>query len=106
MDQASNTSPLNESYKMLGVHINPVLDFREHLTHITKDVRKVAKALAKRKLSSSFKTLLIEQLLKSKYHATHLGVLNDYQLTETDGVLNTALNQATCFVPNFPTERV
>ena len=36
---------------MLGVHINSMLDFREHLHHITKDVRKLAKALAKRKQS-------------------------------------------------------
>ena len=42
--------PPNKSYKMLGVHINPVLDFREHFTNITKDVRKLAKALTKRKL--------------------------------------------------------
>jgi len=39
--------PPNKSYKMLGVHINPMLDFREHFLHITKDVRKLAKALAK-----------------------------------------------------------
>jgi len=37
--------PPNKSYKMLGVHINPILDFREHFMHITKDVRKLAKAL-------------------------------------------------------------
>jgi hypothetical protein len=43
--------PPNNPYKMLGVHINPMLDFREHFHHITKDVRKLAKALAKRKLS-------------------------------------------------------
>jgi hypothetical protein len=30
--------PPNKSYKMLGVHINPMLDFREHFLHITKDV--------------------------------------------------------------------
>ncbi len=45
--------PPNKSYKMLGVHISTTLDFREHLTHITKDVRLLAKALAKRKLSPS-----------------------------------------------------
>jgi hypothetical protein len=44
---------------MLGVNINPVLNFREHLAHITKDVRKLAKALAKRKLGPSFKSLVI-----------------------------------------------
>jgi hypothetical protein len=43
--------PPNKSYKMLGVHINPMLDFREHFLHITKDVKKLANALAKRKLT-------------------------------------------------------
>jgi hypothetical protein len=56
----------NKSYKMLGLHINPVPDFREHLAHITKDVRKLAKTPAKIKLSPSLKTLVIEQLLKFK----------------------------------------
>jgi len=61
--------PPCKPYKMLGVHINTILDFRENLTHINKDVRKLAKALAKQKLSPSLKTLVTEQLLKSKYHA-------------------------------------
>ena len=52
--------PPNKSYKMLGVNINPVLDFREHFLHINKDVRKLAKALAKRKLSPPLKSLAIE----------------------------------------------
>ena len=43
--------PPNKSYKMLGVLIDTILDFREHFLHITKDVRKLAKTLAKRKLS-------------------------------------------------------
>jgi hypothetical protein len=73
--------PPNKSYKMLGVHINPMLDFREHFLHITKDVKKLAKALAKRKLSPPLKSAAIEQLLKSKNHATHLGVFNERQLT-------------------------
>jgi hypothetical protein len=34
--------PPNKSYKMLGVHINSMLDFRDHLTHITIDIRKLA----------------------------------------------------------------
>ena len=55
---------------MSGVHINPMLDFREHFLHITKDVKKLAKTLAKRKPSPPLKALAIEQLLKSKYHAT------------------------------------
>jgi hypothetical protein len=49
--------PPNKSYKMLGVHINPMLDFREHFLHVTKEVKKLAKALAKRKLSPSLKWL-------------------------------------------------
>jgi hypothetical protein len=44
---------------MLRVHINPMLDFREHFLHITKDVKKLAKTLAKRKLSPSLKALAI-----------------------------------------------
>ncbi len=58
---------------MLEVYIIPVLDFREHVTNITKDVRKLAKALTNGKLNPPYKTLVAEQLLKSKYHATHLG---------------------------------
>ncbi len=83
--------PPNKSYKMLGIHITTTLDFREHLAHITKDVRLLAKALAKRNLSPPYKTLVIEQLLKSKYHATHLCVFNDRQMSEIDGILNKAL---------------
>ena len=91
---------------MLGVHINTTLDFREHLTHITKDVRLLAKALAKRKLSPPYKTRVVEQLLKSRYHATHLGVFNDKQLSEIDGILNKALRLATGLLSNFFTEGV
>jgi hypothetical protein len=91
---------------MLGVHINPMLDFREHFLHITKDVKKLAKALAKRKLSPPLKSIAIEQLLKSKYHATHLGVFNVRQLTSIDGIINKAMRQALGLLPNFPTEGV
>jgi hypothetical protein len=44
---------------MLGVHINPMLDFREHFLHITKDVKKLAKALAKLKLIPPLKIVAI-----------------------------------------------
>ena len=91
---------------MLELYMNPVIDFQEHLVYITKDVRTLAKALAKRTLSPSIKTLVIEQLLISKYHATHLGVFNNRQLVEIDGILNKALRQATCLLSNFPTEGV
>ena len=98
--------PPNKSYKMLGVHINPMLDFREHFAHITKDVQKLAKTLAKRKLSPPLKSLAIEQLLKSKCHATHLGMFNERHLTAIDGILNKAMRQALGLLSNFPTEGV
>jgi hypothetical protein len=87
---------------MLGFHINPMLDFREHFLHITKDVKKLVKALAKRKLSPPLKSLAIEQLLKSKYHATHLGFFNERQLTTIDGILNKAMRQVIGLLANFP----
>jgi hypothetical protein len=49
---------------------------------------------------------IIEQLLKSKYYATHLGVFNERQLTTIDGILNMAMRQAIGLLPNFPTEGV
>ncbi len=91
---------------MLGVHINPMLDFREHFLYITKNIKKQAKALAKRKLSPPLKSLAIEQLLKFKYHATHIGVFSDRQLTIIDGILNKAMRQAIGILPNFPSEGV
>jgi hypothetical protein len=42
--------PPNKSYKTLGVHINPMPDFRDHVKHITTDIRKMAKVLTKRLL--------------------------------------------------------
>jgi len=98
--------PPNKSYKMLGVHINPMLDFIERFHHITKDVKKLAKALAKRKLSPPLKTLAIEQLIRSRYNATRLGVFNEIQLTTIDGILNKAMRQAIGLLPYFPTEGV
>ncbi len=74
--------------------------------HITKDVRKLAKALTNRKLSPPYKTLVVEHLLKSEYHATHLGVLNDRQITTIDGILNKAMRLAIGLLPNFPIEAV
>ncbi len=50
--------------------------------------------------------MAIEQLLKSKYHATHLGVFNERQLTTIDGILNKAMRQALGLFPNLPTEGV
>ncbi len=61
------------------------------------------KALKKRKLSPLLTTIAIEQLLESKYHATHLRVFNERQLTTIDGILNKAMRQAIGLLPNFPT---
>jgi hypothetical protein len=60
--------------------------------------------LAKRKLIPSYKTIVVEQLLKFKYYAAHLGVFNTLQLSEIDGILNKAMRQATKILSNFPTE--
>ena len=98
--------PPNNSYKMLGVHINPMSDFRDHLKHITIDIRKLAKALAKRLLSPSRKKLVIDQLLNSKYHATHLGIFTDKQLEHVDTNLKKATRNALGLTPSFPTEAI
>jgi hypothetical protein len=82
------------------------LDFKEHHTHITKDVRKLATALNKRKLSPGRKNLVIDQLLKSKYHATHLGIFTKTQLTSIDTILNKAARQSLGVTPGFPTEAI
>ena len=42
--------PPNKSYKMLGVQINPMIYFIDHLKHITTEVRHIAWVLAKRRL--------------------------------------------------------
>jgi hypothetical protein len=96
----------NKSYKMLGVQINPMLDFGDHLQHITTEVRKIARVLTKRRLSPNRKQLVIDQLLKSKYHATHLGIFTDKQLSTIDKILNKAARNAVGLTPSFPTEAI
>jgi hypothetical protein len=91
---------------MLGVHISPMLDFRTQLQHITTDIRKLAGVLTPRLLSPSQKKLVIEQLLKSKYHATHLGIFTDKQLETIDKILNKAARNALGLAPSFPTEAI
>ena len=95
--------PPNKSYKMLGVQINPMLDFRDHLKHITTEVRKLARVLTKRRLSPNRKQMVIDQLLKSKYHATHIGIFTDSQLNTVDKILNKAARNALGLTPVFPT---
>ena len=98
--------PLNRSYKMLGVHVNAMLDFRDHYEHITKDVRKIAAVLQHNKLSPGRKQRVVEQLLKSKYHAVHLGILTDTQLDRVDRILNTSTCKAYNLIASFPTEAI
>ncbi len=50
------------------------------------------------------KKLVIDQLLKFKYHATHLGIFTDSQLDTIDKVLNKAARNALGLTANFPTE--
>jgi hypothetical protein len=91
---------------MFGVHISTLLDLREHNTYITKEVRKLSAILSKRKPSPSYITLVVEQLLKSKYYAVHLGVFNDRQLTTIYSILKNAMRQAIDLLPSFLTEGV
>ncbi len=69
---------------MLEVHINPMLDFRDHLKHIIVDVRKLAEVVTKILLSPNRGKLVIDQLLKSKYHAIHLGICPDNQCLSSE----------------------
>jgi hypothetical protein len=89
---------------MLEVQTNPMLDFRDHLKHVIADIWQLAKVLTKRKLSSDRKNLVIYQLLKSKYHATHLGLFADKQLEIIDKLFNKAAKNAMGLIPSFPTE--
>jgi hypothetical protein len=69
---------------MLGVQINPMLDFSDYLRHITPEVKNLARVLTKSRLSPNRKQLVIDQLLKSKYHVIHLGIFTDKQLSTID----------------------
>ena len=46
---------------------------------------------------------MIDQLLKSKYHATHLGILTDKQLEPLDNLLYKATRKVIGLIPSFPT---
>jgi hypothetical protein len=91
---------------MLGVQINPMLGFKKHLKHITIEVRKLARVLTKRRISPNRKQLVIDQLLRSKYHATHLGIFAASQLDIIDKILNIAERNAMGLTPNFPIEAI
>jgi hypothetical protein len=96
----------SKSYKMLGVQIIPMLYFRDHLKHITTEVRNLARVRTKGRLSPNRKQLVIDQLLKSKYHATHHGIFASTQLSTIDKILNKAARNALGVTPSFPTEAI
>jgi hypothetical protein len=83
-----------------------MLDFRDHLNHVTSEVRHLAKALTKRLLSSNKKKQVIDELLNSKYHATHLGIFTDNQLETIDKLLNKAARNTLGLIPSFSTEEI
>ncbi len=65
--------------------------FRDHLKHVTSNVRQLAKALKKRQISPKReRKLAIYHFLKSKYHATYLGIFTDTQLETIDKLLDKA----------------
>jgi hypothetical protein len=81
-----------------------MLDFRDHLQYVTTYVRLIAKVLTKRNVSPTRKTLVIDQILKPKYHATFLGIFIDKQLETIDIILNKAARNAFGPIPTFLTE--
>ena len=83
-----------------------MLDFKDHLKHITTEVRKLARVLTKRRISPNRKQLVIDQLLTPKYHATHLGIFTDSQLNTIDKILNKAARDAMGLTPSFPTKAI
>jgi hypothetical protein len=50
--------------------------------------------------------LVIDQLLKSKYHATHLEIFTDTRLNTIDKIINKAARKALGLTPSFPTEAI
>jgi hypothetical protein len=49
---------------------------------------------------------VIDQLLKSKYGVTHLGIFTDKQLETTDKIINKATKNALGLAPSFPLEAI
>ena len=96
--------PPNSSYKVLGVHVNHMLNFRDHFQATTKDVRKLIRTLQNFKLSGGRKIQVIDRLLLAKYHAMHLGIFTEQQLTVIDSMINSAVRKAKGLTPSFPTQ--
>jgi hypothetical protein len=91
---------------MLGTYINPMLDFRDNLKHITVDVRMLAKVLTKRRLLPNRAKIVIDQLLNSKYHANHLGKFTDKQLETIYKLFNKVERNALGLAPKCPAEAI
>ncbi len=49
---------------------------------------------------------MIDQLIKFKYHATHLGILTDIQLEMIEKILNKAGRNDLGLLPSFHTEAI
>ena len=96
--------PPTSSYKMLGVHINPLLDFNDHFRAIMASVQALIPPLKRANLSPGRKHTIIQQLLQSKFHATHLGVFSPAQMIKIDTKLNTAFRHAYRLMPSFPVD--
>jgi len=62
--------------------------------------------LTKRRLSPNRKQLVIDQLLKFKYNADHLGIFTDTQLNTIDKIINKAARNALGLTSSFPTEAI
>ena len=96
----------NESYKVLGVQLNPLLNFKDHFVAVTSEVRQISTVLKRTLLSPNRKQLIIQQLLQGKYHAVHLGVFSDTQLQDIDRILNSATRHAQGLPNSFPIEAI
>ena len=96
--------PPNASYKVLGVHLNHMLNFTEHFNETTKDVRKLIHTLQNFKLSGARKILVIDHMIIAKYHAMHLGLFSEQQLSIIDSMINSAIRKAQGLTPSFPTQ--
>jgi hypothetical protein len=85
---------------MPGVQTNPVLDFRNHIKHVTLDVQQFANDYPLKG-----KKLVIDQSLKSNYD-THQGLFTEAQLETIDKLFNKAAKNAIGLTPSFPTEAI
>jgi hypothetical protein len=83
-----------------------MLNFRDHLKHVTTEVKQLAKVIIKRGLYPSRKQLVIDQLLKSKYHAIHLGIFIEIRLETIDKILDKAPRNALGIISSFPVETI